>query len=390
MAIKFTLVEKLGVVGKRKRNDVELRYGSWGGDDKYDLRGWYLHNGVEWCTKGITFSEEEAIELLRIIKTVRETDEHQIFGKTKTITVQLNDYGYDLGIWNGAYRTKGISLTYEELVTLRDLLAKRFGENAEKPDKQKVKAPEKKPSKEEIDGVVKALTEIPVNDGNYPIQSATTEQLREAIRLMEIKPAGNKTRLARCKAKLKSLEKVKSSDVKPQKQKQESEKPVTEVAEKSTAEEKPVEKTVNQEHTRVIIVNFVEAKTKKLAATNEGHSFEECKAKLEAEKSKHEGDVSALWLIDEIIKACQTDAELRDNVMRPDKSYESGFRFIVQKAKEACNSVGSVAMDSYSALKYFLEYFAADLAPEVKPTKKSEDKPKAEKKRKSKTTKRGE
>lgn len=364
MAITIDVVEKIGVVGQRKQNTIELRIVSWNRKPpKYDLRGWYMYNGEERCAKGITFSEEEAKALFEILETIDpEDEEFKVFGKAGSITVQLNRYGYDFGVYNGTFRTKGITLTAEEVITFHDLLEVRWTakpklEQVTKPEKSKAKAPAKE-NAESMDGVVKSLISIPVNDGNYPIQTASEEQLREAIRLMEAKPAGNKTRLARCKAKLKTLERAKPSDVKPQEAPKAKPTPAKEVAKEvaKSSTEKPVEKTKER---GVVIIQFAEAKAKRLAPTGEGHSFEECKAKLEAEKKSYK-DFSSIWLIDEVIKACKDDAELRDNVMRSDKSYAKGFKYIAEKARQGSKGAGVVAMDSETALKYILEYFETE------------------------------
>lgn len=372
MAITIDVVEKIGVVGQRKQNTVELRIVSWNRKPpKYDLRGWYMYNGEERCAKGITFSEEEAKALFEILETIDpEDEEFKVFGKAGSITVQLNRYGYDFGVYNGTFRTKGITLTAEEVITFHDLLEVRWTakpklESVTKPEKPKAKAPAKE-NVEEMDSVVKSLISIPVNDGNYPLQKATFEQLREAIRLMEAKPEGNKTRLARCKAKLKTLERAKSPDVKPQEapKAKPAPAPAKEVA-KEVAKA-PIEKPEKTKERGVVIIQFAEAKAKRLAATNEGHSFEECKAKLEAEKKEYK-DFSSIWLIDEVIKACKEDAELRDNVMRSDKSYAEGFKYIAEKARQGSKGAGIVAMDSETALKYILEYFGVDTTkPEPK------------------------
>ena len=69
-SIKYEVVEKLGVLGKRKgkggrEETLELRLVSWNErDPKYDIRPWYVdEDGNEGMSKGITMSGEELLAL---------------------------------------------------------------------------------------------------------------------------------------------------------------------------------------------------------------------------------------------------------------------------------------------------------------------------------------
>lgn len=68
--IKYEVIEKLGVLGERKgkggrKETLELRLVSWNErDPKYDIRPWYVdENGNEGMSKGITMSGEELLAL---------------------------------------------------------------------------------------------------------------------------------------------------------------------------------------------------------------------------------------------------------------------------------------------------------------------------------------
>lgn len=65
---KYEVVEKIGAVEK----GIELRVVAWNGNPpKNDLRQWYTNRiGKERCCKGITFTDEEAKELLFILETM--------------------------------------------------------------------------------------------------------------------------------------------------------------------------------------------------------------------------------------------------------------------------------------------------------------------------------
>lgn len=65
---KYEVTEKIGTVEK----GIELRVVAWNGNTpKNDLRQWYTNRiGEERCGKGITFTDDEARELLAILETI--------------------------------------------------------------------------------------------------------------------------------------------------------------------------------------------------------------------------------------------------------------------------------------------------------------------------------
>lgn len=60
----FEVIEKMFEIGKRGKNVVRLDYGAWNGNDpKYELRIWKEKNGEMQATKGIGLTGEELIAL---------------------------------------------------------------------------------------------------------------------------------------------------------------------------------------------------------------------------------------------------------------------------------------------------------------------------------------
>lgn len=70
---KFEVIEKCGVLGKRGKATLELRYVSWNdAEPKYDIRPWYVDDeGNEACYKGYTLSGEELEALGEILDEMR-------------------------------------------------------------------------------------------------------------------------------------------------------------------------------------------------------------------------------------------------------------------------------------------------------------------------------
>lgn len=82
-AIKMEVIEKCGVLGKRGKSTLELRYVAWNGREaKYDIRPWGTdEEGNETCFKGITLSGEELEALGEVLDKMRGKTTAK--GKTK-------------------------------------------------------------------------------------------------------------------------------------------------------------------------------------------------------------------------------------------------------------------------------------------------------------------
>ena len=389
---KYEVKRKIGAIEK----DIELRVVSWGGyPESYDLRKWYTSNGEERCAKGITFSEDVGKELTKQLSNFLTGAKVDGITRGKyTLKVQKTKYGYDVATWNGSYRMKGVTFTEDGLKKLWEVMYKEF--ISEILDEQRVEAPKKSVTpKTDMDPVVHSLTSIPVNDGNYPLNKATIDQIREAIAYMEANPNGQKTRLTRCKTKLKQLEKAEKVEEKPVVEEPVEEETETEdveetedVTEEDEAEEvtKPEIKNVAKETAKPVqkkadIIQFPKADNtpiKKLAPTGENHSFEEVEKKLGEELKLFKNDPDSTYVINGVLKACAKDQELLDNVMRPEKSYKGAIQYFFNKAKEGyCTRIGNVGiMSAETALKYAIDYFnSEDKKAEPKKNTKKVDKP---------------
>ena len=323
-----------------------------------------------------------------VLKTFGTIDQ----GRSGEIRVQLVESGngeplYDIAVWNGNWRNKapiypGIST--EGIKALRDLLRERFGKTAAPKKVEVIEADETEEMEElpftsspepklefkkltDHERVVHALTSIPVNDSNYPLNSATKEQLEEAIAIMEAKPNGNKTRLGRCKAKLATLNRQSGTVTKTVTKE---DKPTPAVATTVTSEgnlPKAVEKNTEKASETATVITFPKATKsepiKKLTPTGEHHSYEEAASKLREELKKFKGDPDSEYVINGVLEACLVDQELVDNVCRPEKSYTKSFAYLYKKAREGhCIMIGTNAgiMDKNTALGFVIEYFGVD------------------------------
>lgn len=292
-------------------------------------------------------------------------------GRSGEIRVQLVESGngeplYDIAVWNGNWRNKAPiypGISSEGIKALRDLLRERFGKT-DAPKETPKELPKETPKFEfkkltEHERVVHALSSLPVNDGNYP-KVATKEQLEEAITIMNGK-AGNKTRIAKCKAMLAKLTK--------------GEKPVETL--KPTAEIKvfPTIETTEEDDEELPFSDVTVVKTEAKAEVSD-YGYEDAKAKLLKElEEKFKGDSDSEYVINGVIEACLVDSDLCKKVMDPQKSFTASFAYLFKKAKEGnCIMIGNNAgiMDKDTALGFVLEYFKMDEPKaEVKATEKT-------------------
>lgn len=399
--ITMEVIKRVGTISTRKNNTLELRIVSWNGNaPKYDIRGWYVDSdGNERCTKGISVTKAELSSIYEVIKDVdfMKESKHRVYGTIPQtagyeIVVQLTKYGFDIRSFKGNYGIKGISMTASEMMEFVNILTGELGgdsadEPKNAPKQMSTTTPattpklaelkEKYSPKSEDEKIIHSLTNIPVNDSNYPLNKATVEQLREAISLMEAKPDGNKTRLTRCKAKLKQLEKKSAVEVAAA-EITTAEVVTNEVATEDTTTEDITTEVTTEESTE----STTEADTKKsapsasiivfpkrdtttiikLAPSEIHHTFAEAEAKLNAERESFRGDRDSNYVIDGILEACRTDQEFLDNVMRPEKSYVGAFQYFANKARQGyCMKVGNVSvMDADTALRYAIDYFNCD------------------------------
>lgn len=74
---KFEVIEDCGTFAVREtkngRQELKLRWMSWNdGDPRYDIRPWFEEDGKEKCLKGLGLSGEELISLRDLINKVEE------------------------------------------------------------------------------------------------------------------------------------------------------------------------------------------------------------------------------------------------------------------------------------------------------------------------------
>ena len=410
----YDVKKTIGTIGS---NGIEMRVISWNGNaDKYDLRGWYKTKaGEERCKKGITMTESDVKELCSIMQAVDIAEAETLdipdsdgyinvikhygtFQKTQKAETRVQyvikgngDPVFDISVYVGDYVAKSVSFTEDEFLELKDLLwnmvtgakpakvtAKKTKVTAVKPTKKAVKAEPVVEEEETVDEpaeevsdvddrVVRSLTSIPVNDGNYPLKTATAEELRKAIAIMEASPTGNKVRLTRCKAKLAMLDG--------------SSKKVTKFRKKADEPKKTTKSAETPKKDNVITFPVLdEDEFKKLEPTGEHHTYEEAEDKMNAERAKFKGDRDTEYVIDGILEACVSDQDFLDNVMRPEKTYMGVLKYLYKKAKEGhCIKIDNNCgiMDADTALKYAIDYFNYD---------ESSDAPKAPAKTTAKAT----
>lgn len=65
----YEVIEELGDISTRGKATLKLRYVKWGNNDpKYDIRAWKVDDdGNETCFKGITLSGEELLSLRELL-----------------------------------------------------------------------------------------------------------------------------------------------------------------------------------------------------------------------------------------------------------------------------------------------------------------------------------
>ena len=259
---------------------------------------------------------------------------------------------YDLRPWNKDYGMKGMVFEEETLKNLHTLL-KEFKKTHPVKEKETVI----------VKDIVASLTSLPATDCNFTtaLKEATKEDLEAAIKKMTDKP-GNKTRLLYCQV---ALEKLKKTKV------------VTPI--------KPAKSKASEVKTKAKIVEFPKDKPSiiELAKTNEHHTIEECKAKLNKEREIF-NESDSQYVIDGILEAAVVNQDFRNNIMREDKSYAGAFEYFSNKARGGyCMKYGDVSyLDNNLALGLAIDYFNADEeAMKPKPTPKAEPKKRGRKKK---------
>ena len=316
----------------------------------------------------------------KVFGTIKQTDKIEL----RVQTVQwAGTERYDIRSYNGNYAIKGVTLSKDEILKLKDILEDFFANEEpqkENPVEEANVTPEIKEvpvssvtttleeQKTDDEKIIHSLTSIPVNDCNYPLNTATVEQLRKAVEYMEANPDGQKTRLARCKGRLSKLEKA---DVKMllaktailKRDKVVAIKPVTSAKE----QKEDAAKDTETEKTKTPVIKFPkkdETQIVKLPPSDKHYTYKDVEEKLGKERRIFQGDRDSEYVIDGVLEACVSDQELLDNVMRPGKSYVGAFQYFASKARQGyCMMIGNGnigVMDANTALKYAIDYFNSE------------------------------
>ena len=269
--------------------------------------------------------------------------------KFQLISWYGNKPKYDLRPWNGDYGMKGMVFEEESIMNLQQILH-AFREAHPVVD-------DDNPVEVKVKDIVASLTSLPATDVNYQtsLREATAEDLQEAIRLMVDKP-GNKTRISYC---MKALNKLTKSKPEP----------------KVKSASQPVE----EKKAKIIMFPVDKPTIVELAETNEHHSLDECKAKLDKEREIFK-DSDSQYVIDGLLEMAAVNQNFRNNIMRPDKSYTGAFEYFAEQARNGyCVKYGNVSyLDNNLALGLAIDYFNADeeaMKPKSNP-KISDTKPK--------------
>ena len=198
------------------------------------------------------------------------------------------------------------------------------------------------------DPLVHSLATLPAMDCNYTsdLNKATKEQIEAAIKIMKSNGGRNKTRLKRCEEKLREF-----------RGKELSKKYMKKVDDKTKTEDEP--KAEQKKEAIVIQFPTKEPEFEKLEPTHEGHTYEECEAKLNKEREIFK-ESDSQFVIDGLLEKCKVDADFRDNVMREDKTYAGAFEYFFNLAKQgfAIKVNNNMAyLDNEMALEYSINYF---------------------------------
>ena len=104
----------------------------------------------------------------KVFGTIKQTNKIEL----RVQTVQwAGSERYDIRSYNGDYAIKGVTLSKDEMLKLKDILEGLFSEEAEETaEAKKVSTPViailSQNERTEDEKVIHALTSIPVNDGN--------------------------------------------------------------------------------------------------------------------------------------------------------------------------------------------------------------------------------
>ena len=301
--MEFKIEKDYGTVKSGLLSQLRFLKVSWGSNaPKYDLRNWNKDRPLN----GITFSEEELQSLKKILKDFLAVDSKEVAKLIAKANVP-----------------KTIAKANVPRATAKETAPKATAKKTVRKD----------------DPIVRTLSIMPAMDTNYTsaLNKASKEQIEKAIKLME-KGEGNKTRIKRCKDRLKTIGKSAPK-----------------------LEDKQPEPEPEPEKKKALVIQFPTKKPEfeTLDPTNEGHTYEECEAKLNKEREVFK-DNDSQFVIDGLLVKCKEDTTFRDNVMREDKTFAGAFEYFFDLARQGFAikiNNNAAFLDNEMALEYAINYF---------------------------------
>lgn len=224
-------------------------------------------------------------------------------------------------------------------------------------------------------GLVDGLCKLPATDVNFisALNQATKAQIQLAVKIMQMSPSNNKTRIEACERKLKSFDK-------PEEKKEEKPKaeekpaPKIEVSEQTKKEiAKPVKKTEKKKEAMKIVEFPAEKpKIKPLAKSEEKHTYAECVKKMVPARLKYKDDDNK-YVMDGLLRKCEVDQDFRNNFMLNEKTYDGFYEYMFKAAMAGyCVKVGNSGgmLTKEKALDLAFDYY--NMLEIIKPEEKKE------------------
>lgn len=214
--------------------------------------------------------------------------------------------------------------------------------------------------------IIDDLCVLPAGDVNYQsaLLKATKAQLKLAVQIMHLNPKNHQTRIGACEKRIKELEESEPvTEVKVKTSKTESKKTTSKTASKEKKKDEPL---------KVVAFPSPKPKIKTLPKSDEHHTIEEVRAKLD-EALKRFTDSDDQFVIKGLYEKCAEDEDFRNNFMRKDKTYNGFHQYMFNAAmKGYCIKIGNVGgvLSKEKALDLAFDYF--NMSEIIKPEEKKE------------------
>lgn len=132
--------------------------------------------------------------------------------------------------------------------------------------------------------------------------------------------------------------------------------------------------------TQTNVVQFPGEKPKiiELPKTDDKATVLECREKLNKERDVYK-DSDSQYVIDHLLELCDKSQDFRNNVMREEKSYAGGFKYMAEQVRKGyCLKIGDSCqyLDNDLAFALFVDYFNMDEEAMEEEKKKNVPEPK--------------